>query len=277
VSDEEDEMAEPMLPEELERHARILNESDDRGALASSAVALAASEDASAVLVLARHLGQGAFLARLDDVSNPASDMDNLLEVFRALAEHPTPATGRVCEQLYAAPDFRENPSRTNLLLVALAAVRPTTAEGAEIFRASSLDEYAGVNGPLLVQNESPLALQVFEELMALDSLDVETKVDILHQSVLPKRISLPVVRTCANLMDRELPSEVKDGIVETLFDYQSRLWFGPARTPPTPPSWELATTEALDFLIALAARHPAAAATRDQLELIRRGRESPP
>jgi hypothetical protein len=270
-------MAEPMPPEEVERHARILNESDDRAALANSARALASSEDAVALHTLAAHLRQGAFLSRLDDLANPAADVDNLFEVFRALAEHPTSVTGKVCEALYLAPDFRENPSRINLLLVALSSVRPTTAAGAEVFRTSSLEEYAAVNGPLLVQNESPLALQVFEELMAGDSLDVETKVDIVHRSVLPRRTSLPVLRSCAALLERELPLEVKDGIVETLFDYQSRLWFGPTRNPPMPPAWELATTEALDFLIALAARYPAAAPTRAELEVLRKVQESPP
>jgi hypothetical protein len=78
----------------------------------------------------------------------------------------------------------------------------------------------------------------------------------------------------CARLLDRDLPQEVKDGIVETLFDHQSRRWFGPVRSPPTPPAWELASTEALDLLIALASRYPSAASTREQLEHIRERRE---
>jgi len=270
-------MAEPMLPEELDRHMRILNESRDRDALVSLAVMLAASEDSSAVFALAGPLSQREFLARLDDIEDPVSDMDNLIVVFRTLAEHPTPATGHVCEVLFVEPDFRENPSRINLLLVALARVRPTSAEGAEVFRTSSREGYAGVNGPLLVQNESPLALQVFEELIAEDWLVVEMKVDLLHRSVLPKRISLPVLEICAHLLDRDLPSEVKDGILETLFDHQSKRWFGPVLSPPMPPEWELATTDALDLLIALAGRYPSAAPTRAQLEDLRRARESPP
>jgi hypothetical protein len=270
-------MAEPILPEELDRHMHILNESRDRDALVRSATRLAASEDSSALFAVAGPLSQREFLARLDDTSDPVSDMDNLIVVFRTLAEHPTPATGRVCELLYAESEFHENPSRINLLLVALAAVRPTSTEGAEVLRTSNREGYAGVNGPLLIQNESPLALQVFEELIAEDWLDVDMKVDLLHRSVLPKRTSLPVVEICAHLLDRGLPAEVKDGIIETLFDYQSKRWFGPALSPPTPPAWELATTEALDLLIALASRYPSATPTRDHLELIRRARESPP
>jgi hypothetical protein len=271
---EEGEVSEAMPLEEIDRHIRVLNESRDRGALLSSANALAASGDPSALFALAGPLSEAEFLARLDDVENPAMDMDNLMVVFRSLAEHPASNTGRICEILSAQPGFRDNPSRMNLLLVTLARVRPTTPEGAEVFRTSNGEGYAGVNGPLLVQNESPLALQVFEEMIAEDGLNVATKVDLLHRSVLPKRTSLPVVQMCARLLDRHLPPEVKDGIVETLFDHQSKRWFGPVMSPPVPPSWELATTEALDRLIALASRYPSATVTRTQLEQIRQTRE---
>jgi len=267
-------MSEPIQPEELDRHIGILNVSRDRDALLSSATTLATSGDPSALFALAGPLSEREFLARLDDVEDPASDMDNLMVIFRALAQHSAPNTGRFCEMLFAQPDFRENPSRINLLLVTLASVHPTSTEGAEVFRASNREGYAGVNGPLLVQNESPLALQVFEEMIAEDGLDVDMKVDLLHRSVLPKRTSVPVLEMCARLLDRDLPQEVKDGVVETLFDYQSKRWFGPVMSPPMPPPWQLATTEALDLLIALASRYPSAAATRTELEHLRGARE---
>jgi len=277
VSAQEGEVSEAMPLEEIDRHIRVLNESRDRAALVNSATALAVSGDPSALFALAGPLSEAEFLARLDDVEDPAAEMDNLMVVFRALATHPAPNTGRLCEMLFAQPGFRDNPSRINLLLVTLASVRPTTPEGAEVFRTTNRDGYAGVNGPLLVQNESPLALQVFEELIAQDGLDVEMKVDLLHRSVLPKRTSVAVVKMCIRLLDRDLPQEVKDGIVETLLDYQSKRWFGPVMSPPEPPSWQVATTEALDLLIALASGYPSATATRAQLEEIRQTREPAP
>ena len=215
------------------------------------------------------------FLARLDDVENPVVDMDNLMVVLRAIAQHPTPASLRVCVLLYNEPEFRENPSRINPLLVAMAEVRPTSPEAAKVFRTSSREGYAGVNGPLLVQNESPLALQVFEELIEEDWLDSDAKVDLLHWSVLPKRTSLPVLKPCATLLDRALPAEVKTGILETLFDHESKRWFGPVLTPPAPPPWEVASTEALDLLIKLAERYPSATSTLRELEGLRKARET--
>ena len=127
--------------------------------------------------------------------------------------------------------------------------------EGAEIFRSTSVDGFAEVNGPLLLQNESPLALKVFEEIITGDWIETYVKVDLLHRSVLPRRTRLPVLRTCAGLLERNVSPEVRPAIIETLFDYESRLWFGPAMYPPEPKPWDSATREALEFMIALATR----------------------
>jgi hypothetical protein len=248
-------MAEPLSPSEIARHSGILNESRDADQLAASALALAASEDPAALLALGRVLRHGEFLNRLDDTANPSAEVRNVATVFGALTEHPTPATGRLCELIYAEPDFSEIPSRINLLLTALAAVHPVTPVAADIFRETSQAEYAEVNAPLLLKNESPLALQVFDELISGDWVDDYVKVDMLHRSVLPRRIRLPVLEVCASLLERGLPPEVRDAIIETVFDYDSRLWFGPAMYPPEPPAWNTATTEALEFLVGMATR----------------------
>jgi len=276
-------MAEPMPREEFDRYIRILNDSPDREQVADASITLAASENDDAIARLARALQSGEFLRRLDDTRNPSSDIRNLILVFRALKEHPTQAAGRLCEVLYADAAFGELPARINLLLAALAAVRPTTAEGGEIFRESSQAGYAEVNGPLLLENESPIALQVFEELISGSWVEGYVKVDILHRALLPRRTRLPVLAICARLLDKDLPVEVREGLIETLFDYQSRRWFGPAMTPPKPPPWDSAETEALEFLVALATqvlsgqlsdrlRGPVQS-TRDELQGILRSR----
>lgn len=272
-----------MAPEELNRHSEILDHSSKRGEIARSAVALAASEDDDAVAVLGRHLQTAEFLNRLDDTTQPGADIDNLAYVMTSLTLHPTAATGRVCEMLFAAPDFTSLAVRVNFLLAALAAVVPTTEGGAEVFRASSRQGYAEVIGPLLLQNESPLALEVFEEMIAGDWLDAAVKVEILHRSVLPKRTDVPVLLLCERLLERNLEVPVRNGLIETLYDYRSREWFGPERQPPKPPPWESASADALQHLIALAKRlegqgmdeplQAAVRATRATLEAILRTR----
>lgn len=248
-------MPDPMPPGELQRHTAILDRSRNRDEIAASARALAASGDDAAVSVLGRHLRSAGFLDRLDDTSNPGTDIENLAFVFTELTLHPSPASGMLCELLYAEPDFAAIPVRLNFLLTALAAVVPTTERGAQVFRQSSAEGFAEVNGPLLIRNESPLALQVFEEIIAGNWVQPPVKVEILHRSVLPKRTHMPVLRACVRLLENSLANEVRDGIIETLYDNQSQRWFGPVRQPPKPPPWESASTEVLREFVMLSER----------------------
>jgi hypothetical protein len=110
--------------------------------------------------------------------------------------------------------------------------------------------------------------------------VEPHVKVDLVHRAVLPRRARLLVVQICARLLQFELPEEVRAAVVETLFDHQSRRWFGPAMHPPKPPPWNSASTEALSLLIALADRILSAApeeqlrtsvqSTRQELERVR-------
>ena len=248
-------MPEALSPDEIQRHIEIVRESRDSDRVAASAIALAGSENRDAVIALARVLRGEDFLNRLDPPDGDSPNIANLTLVFRALAEHPAEVTARLCELIYGVEEFRALPVRINLLLGALAAVRPVGEAAANVFRASSAEGFAEVNAPLLLKNESPLALQVFEEIIAGDWVEPYVKVYLLHRSVLPVRTKLPIMETCARLLTRGLPPDVTAAMIETLFDYQSRRWFGPAMYPPLPLPWDSASTDALEFLIALADR----------------------
>ena len=276
-------MPEALTPEEIQRHIETVNHSQDRRNAFTAAIALARSEDGEALIALARVLRTQEFLDRLDPPKGEDQSIANISRIFRALAQHPTKATGRLCELIYGVAEFRDLPARINLLLGALAAVRPVSEDGANIFRASSAEGFAEVNGPLLLKNESPLALQVFEEIITGEWVESYVKVDILHRAVLPVRTRLPIIEMCGRLLDRPLPPDVRAALIETLFDYQSRLWFGPAMYPPMPQPWDSADTAALESLIALADRllsgeletrqRAAVQSTRDELEGIVRSR----
>lgn len=244
-----------LAPEEIRRDTKILNQSADLGEVAAAAIALAASEDDESIQPLSALLSSNEGLARLDNLSDPDLETQNLVEVFRALADHPTPATGQLCESLFASDDFRAVPARINMLLAALCAVVPTSVEGADVFRAAIDQGFAEVIAPPLLRNASPLALEVFEELIRNPSIDALVRVDILHRALLPRRYSLPVLQMCDRLLEAELDPGVRTGLIETLFDYQSRRWFGPAMYPPQPVAWEFASAESLAFLTALAER----------------------
>jgi hypothetical protein len=248
-------MAQPLSREEIDRHVQILGQSQDSKLVAASAILLAGSEDRGASDALSDMLGKAEFLNRLDDTTNSRLDVVNLAQVFRTLAEHPSEAVSQLCVAVYASEDFRSLLVRVNFLLGTLAAVRPMSAQAAEVFRTTSAEGFAEVNGPLLIRNESPLALEVFEEIISGDGLESYVRVDMLHRAVLPSRTHLPILQMCARLLDRELPLDVRSGVIETVFDEQSRLWFGPAIGAPMAEPWQAASPETLKLVVGLADR----------------------
>jgi hypothetical protein len=179
----------------------------------------------------------------------------NLTQVFDALERNSTRHTAELCVDLAAEPDFIAEPVRLNSLLPALAAVQPMSDGAAEIFRRTSDEGFFHLNAPLLVQNGSPLALAVFEEIMESSSQDAANRVDAIHRSILPYRTHIAILRMCSRLLQKDLEPQVEAGLIETLFDYQERKWFGNARRPPRPPSWGSASTEELRVVVELGSR----------------------
>ncbi|MBI2690108.1 MAG: hypothetical protein HYX27_27700 [Acidobacteria bacterium] len=246
-------MAEQMPPEEIAKHATVLNDGRDAEPLAVSAVALAESETRDAILTLARALRVPGFLARLEGSDGETTnDATNLADVFIALTEHPTDASGRLCELIYSEESFRELPARINPLLRALGAVKPVTPRAAEIFRETSAAGFAQVNGPILIGNGEPVALAIFAEIISGDWVESYVKVDILHRSILAVRDRVPIIQMCDRLLRSNLDEEVCAGIAETLYDYRSKDWFGPAMYAPKPPDWNQAPDAALEALLRL-------------------------
>ena len=242
------------LREEILHDIDILDTSQDRESIAAAAISLAGSGDDEAIAGLGKHLQQNEFLARLDDITNPQTSIYNLHYVFGALERNPSPATGQLCVDLMNEPDFVAEPARLNYLLPALAAVSPTSEAAASVFRRTNVEGFYHVNAPRLVHNGSPLALAVFEEMIESSNEEPMSRVDAIHRSVLPRRTDLAVLQTCGRLLDKGLEPEVEVGLVESLFDYQERKWFGNAR-PLRPPSWDSTSTETLRFALDLASR----------------------
>ena len=210
--------------------------------LEAAASAIAASGDAGAIHKLASRLGQRTFLRRLDPGQPEQSDGEHLLRIFLVLADHPNAATEALCVALARNAEFVSVSWRLNPLLNALAAVRPTSAQAATIFRETSHSGYVGVNGPLLARNGSPNALAVLEEIFADEGLEVDERIDVAHRSLLAVRTNAAVAEMCARLLARRLDSSrVRLAIAESLFDYQPKPWFGVAMDQPVPPDWKLA------------------------------------
>lgn len=237
----------------LSGHVAALDSQRDPARLEAAAAAIVASGDARAIHKLATRLGQRSFLRRLDPGQPEQSEGEHLLRIFRVLSEHPNAATEALCVGLARNAEFVSVSWRLNPLLYALAAVRPTSAEAAAIFRETSRSGYLGVNGPLLARNASPNALVVLEEILADERQEVDQRVEVAHRSLLPARTDAAVVAMCARLLARGLDSSrVRLAIAESLFDYQPKPWFGVAMNQPTPADWNLADEPARTALRSL-------------------------
>ena len=236
--------------DDIDRHLAVLESSQDRGEVQASAFALASSGNPAALVVLWRFLPEGEFLARLDDLSDPQMKISGMRRVLKAMEDSPSEVTGRICESLAWDADFLSDPDRKMFLLPALAAVRPMSGPAEAVFRSANGEGYFNFNGPLLVSNGSPRALALFEDMVADASVRPADRVDMLHHAVLAHRTEGPVVAACLRLLARGLEPEVEAGVAETLYDYQEKRWFGPARGAPVPPPWNLAETTVLQSLL---------------------------
>jgi len=240
-------------PANVSKQVAALATERDPARLEAAAVAVASSGDVAAIHKLATHLGTRSFLRRLDPVKKGQWDRDRRMQIFAALRDHPNAATEALCIYLVHNPEFSSLPGGLNSLLSALGAVQPTSKEGAAIFLETSRSDYFEVNGPILAQNASPRALAVLEELMSDQTIDPEVRADVAHRSLLPVRTNPAVVEMCARLTaSQRVDTRVRIAIVETLFDYQARRWFGVRMYQPVPPPWSSATEAGRNALTSL-------------------------
>src|ERR1700728_2599335 len=230
-----------------------LETSRDRGALEQASIALAASNDSASLAALTSFLRRSEGLARLDDLSDPSWKTSHLARVLHELEQHPSPATAELCLLLVNDPVFLADDDRKIYLLPALAAVRPMSQEAVEVFRRTNGEGYYNLNVRLLVKNGSLRALALFEEMIRNDEVPAARRVDALHAAVLAYRTALAPLQAVDRLLAGDLNDAVRVGAGETIFEHRSREWFGPKKNPPEPQPWESASSDALQFVLALA------------------------
>ncbi|MBM3786072.1 MAG: hypothetical protein FJW30_17060 [Acidobacteria bacterium] len=236
-----------MTPEEIAMEVEVLQSSPLRERIAGAACRIAADGTAGALGSLARQLRSREFLGRLDAIDDPREAVNNIRRIFGEFERNPSETSARVCVILGNDPEFTSLPVRLNFLLPALAAVRPMSDAAAAIFRRTNAEGYYALNAPLLTRNGSAAALGVFEELISSERIDDADKVYLLHHSIVPVRTGLPILELCVRLVNGPL-SGLTAAVVESVFDYQERPWYGNALRPPRQPSWDAASVEALHY-----------------------------
>jgi hypothetical protein len=235
---------------------QTLRTSRDSKQLLDAAIAIVNSRDNLAIAQLADLLATREFLERLDDLTIPSKKTFYVNRLFDAIEKAPSRATEHLCLKLASAPDFVADPVRLNYLLPALGAVIPMSDVSAALFRRTNAEGYVIVNAPVLAGNGSPAALRVFEEMMSDPRFDVDERIDAAHHSIVPNRTHLPLLQSIDRLLGQKIDPEVHAAVLESVFDYQPRAWFGVARNPPSPPDWQSASPETRKFVEELRRRY---------------------
>jgi hypothetical protein len=234
----------------IDERTEILRSSDEPGDLTTAAAELASADDPAALDALGPFLRDPNFLARLDDAADPAGATEHLRPVLTALVQRASPEIVPLCLSLANDRAFLSDPDRKSFLLEALAGVTPMTAESAEIFRVANPEGYFAFNARLLAENASPVALGLFLAMMLDSEEEVETRVEILHMSLVPVRNRVPIMELVGRLAAKNPGEAIVNAAIESVYDFQVTWRKG---HPAPPPPWRTASSESLKYLVTMA------------------------
>lgn len=234
----------------IKERVAILQSSAEPTELAAAAAELAAADHPAALDALAPFLRDADFFSRLDDSEDPASQTELLRPLFAALIQRASPEIVPLCLGLTQANAFLSDPDRKSFLLEALARVVPMSAESVAAFSGANSEGYFAFNARLLAENSSPAALGLFLTMMLDDEEDIETRVELLHASLVPVRNRLPIIEMVGRIAARNPGETLVNAAIESIYDFQVTWRKG---HPAPPPPWRTASTESLKALVALA------------------------
>jgi hypothetical protein len=126
------------------------------------------------------------------------------------------------------------------------------TEETARFMERTNGEGYFAFNVPLLVENGSTQALALFEAMIADREVPAPRRIDCLHNAVVPHRTDLRVLEAVVHLLEAPLEEPVYVGVVESVFDYKTKQWYGPAIGAPEPPPWTSAGDDVLELVLRL-------------------------
>ncbi|HUO07103.1 MAG TPA: hypothetical protein VM008_02135 [Phycisphaerae bacterium] len=239
-----------------EEQKKILLTSKNATEVKRAAVAAAASDSDADIQMLGDLLATLEFLNRLDSAQDYRDTYTGLrlAQVVNTLADNRRPATDKVLLSLIDAKDYQANFLRIQILIHALAAIRPSPPAAIIYWDKMS------VGGSLvafdvvaaLVENESAPAMSLFEKKLVDPKHDLNLKSAWLYQLVLPKRNDEPLLIACEHVLKGSAAGpEVQIFIVEALFDYKPETWYRGC-SPVKPPVRLAATREAKDVMVSI-------------------------
>ncbi len=233
----------------IQERVAILQSSPEPADLATAVTELAAADHPAALDALAPFLRDSVFLARLADPDDLPTQTELLRPALAALVQRASPEVVPLCLSLANDSAFLADPDRKSFLLEALAAAAPMSPASVAVFSDANPEGYFAFNARLLAENASPAALALLLTMMLDDDEDIETRVELLHVSLIPVRNRLPIIEWVGRLAAKNPGEALVNAAVESLYDFQPTWRKG---HPAPPPPWRTASTESLRALVAL-------------------------
>lgn len=187
--------------------------------------------------------------ARQERMRLPAAKL-RLSGVFQALMENQSAPAKQTLIALTQAASFKDCPACEELLIKALATVRPAPPEVIRYWDAHSTPDAIHTYFVMdaLCQNGSASAIALLEKKLLDPQHDQDMKVTWLRTSVLRHRYDVPLLQGAWRMLTATLPKPLRATLVEALFDYR-REWFPPDANAAAPPDAATASPAAIKLL----------------------------
>jgi len=214
--------------------------STETKALYSEAIAIARGSNQTELSALKQKLGDGAFLAKLDNDEAYRGKMERLrvAGILQALSENKAPPARVVLTSLITNQVFLSHRSRVVLLIRALEPIRPATPEVVGFWdkHCQPDDGYSNVTMDTVIKNGTAPALVLFEKNIPNAAHPQEDRYSWLVIYVLQRRNDLPLLQSCDRVLMGRLDQEHKTLLADVLLDYKPDDWFracGWVKPPP--------------------------------------------
>lgn len=242
---------------DLDKAALILQKSRQPEELESTAIALCRSADSKALDVVAAKLLDPDFLARID----PKGDYESFetqrrtTAVVKALGRAGTAKADELLLQLIDNKPFVSNHYRLDGIIDAAGFIKhpskrllefvSSKAYPGSAFTGTAISTFARIG---LFSTHS----EIEKRLTSLD-YDIVYKLSWLSNDLLPLRNEPPIVKLYGRLLTIDLKDpRLRNRVVQTLFDYRPREWYGQVDegNDPKPPPRKEASTDVLQDLL---------------------------
>jgi hypothetical protein len=233
--------------------AKTLETSKNPRELATTARLLAASTEPSNHELLLRFLRSEDFLGRLDsekEYQGPPRRL-RLNRILLALCANRSITARQLLVLLTRETSFKANPARADLLIEAVAVIRPATPEVIKFWdeHCQPDDGFTPISIQAMVDNGSEPAVALLEKKLADPRFSEEEKKWWMQACILSHRYDLPLLKMSERLLAGGLPDQFRPVLVESLFDYNPDAWYGPDHYWKPPPLSD-AGKEARELLI---------------------------